>query len=58
MRILYQIISWISLVGTLLPSMLYCAGMMSLDMVKWIMLISTLIWFAITPLWMERKQTE
>ncbi len=55
MRIILQIISWIALAATLVPSMLYCVGSMPLDMVKWIMLLATIVWFAVTPFWMNRK---
>jgi hypothetical protein len=28
----------------------------SLDFVKWIMLLSTVVWFVFTPLWMGREE--
>lgn len=56
MRRILQFISIVSLIGTLAPSMLYCAGMMaSLDRVQWIMNLSMIVWFVVTPFWMERK---
>ncbi len=56
MRIILILISLIALLATVLPSMIYCAGGMSLEMVKWIMLLATIVWFAVTPFWMNRKQ--
>jgi hypothetical protein len=55
MKTIFQIISFIALAGTLLPSVIYCAGGMPLDIVKWIMLLSTIVWFVFTPLWMNKK---
>lgn len=58
MRILLQFVSLIALLATVVPSMIYCAGGMALEMVKWIMLLATIVWFAVTPFWMNRKQEE
>lgn len=55
MKPVLQILSWTALAGTVVPSMVYCAGGMDLNLVKWIMLLSTILWFAVTPLWMEGK---
>lgn len=56
MRRLLQLISWLSLIGTVAPSMLYCAGALpNLEKVIWIMNLSTIVWFVVTPFWMERK---
>jgi hypothetical protein len=55
MRKALQTISWISLAAVLLPSVLFMSGSMSLDNVKLIMLLATIVWFIVTPLWMERK---
>jgi len=55
MRKILQIISLVALGGTIIPSMLYCVGSMPLDIVKWIMLLATIVWFAVTPFWMNRK---
>ena len=55
MKTLFQIVSFIALIGTVLPSMLYCGGNMELDTVKWLMLFFTIVWFIITPLWMNQK---
>lgn len=55
MRTLAQIISWLSCVGTILPSILFYYGSMDLPQVKTWMLVASCVWFVVTPLWMERK---
>ncbi len=55
MRIVLQIISAIALGLTVIPSMLFFSGRMELDMMKWLMLLATIAWFVVTPLWMGRK---
>ena len=52
MRRVYQVISWISLAGTILPSVLFLAGQVDLDQSKLILLLATIGWFVHTPLWM------
>jgi hypothetical protein len=54
MRTAAQIISWIALLGTLVPSLAYLAGSLSLDAVKTWMLGCTLGWFLTVPVWMDR----
>ncbi len=49
-----QLISWLALAGTILPSLLYLAGRADLPFMKWLMLLAAIAWFAITPLWMGR----
>ena len=56
MRIVVQTISWLACAATLLPSLLFLTGHMQLDDVKRWMVFSTLVWFAVTSLWMGRKQ--
>jgi hypothetical protein len=48
-----KIVSWLALAGTILPSLLFFADRMPLDQAKLWMLVSTVAWFAATPLWME-----
>jgi hypothetical protein len=55
MRTIAQIISWLALVGSILPALLFYVDRMGLPEVKLWMLISTAVWFVATPLWMERK---
>ncbi len=47
-------LSLAALVLTIFPSLLYVTGVLTLDTVKWIALVGTLVWFAATPLWMGR----
>ena len=54
MKTVAQVISWIALVGTLVPSIAYLAGGLTLDAVKTWMLVSTVLWFVTVPLWMDR----
>lgn len=56
MRVVLQVISWVSLAVTLLPSVGFLTGQMSLDDVKLVMLIAAIVWFVATPLWMGRPQ--
>ena len=53
-RPVLQGISWLALGLTILPTVLYLAGQMELDPAKWLMLLATIVWFAVTPLWMDR----
>ncbi len=51
-----QIISLIALCLTIFPALLFFAGQMELDAVKWLMLAATAVWFIATPLWMGREE--
>lgn len=55
MRRLLQLISWLAFVGTALPSALFLFDKIDLDRTKWLMLVATIVWFAVTPLWMGRE---
>ncbi len=57
MRLILRIISWVSLLGLILPSFLFLTGHVTdLDQVKWYMLIATIVWFATaTPLMWKEK---
>lgn len=57
MRKIAQIISWLSLVGLIIPPCLYLAGMLPLPAVKTWMLVFTVAWFATVPVWMDRKKS-
>jgi hypothetical protein len=50
-----QIISWLALVGLLVPPIAYLAGSVTLAAVKLWMLVFTIIWFATVPFWMGRR---
>jgi hypothetical protein len=42
-----------ALAGTIAPAALFMVHAMPLDMVKSIMLLSTIVWFAAAPFWMK-----
>jgi nitrate/nitrite transporter NarK len=51
MRPILQIVSLLALIALTLPSIIFLAGRMELDTVKWLMLLATIVWFvAATPL--------
>jgi hypothetical protein len=54
MRVILQIVSWAALVATIVPSVLFLAGQMTLDQSKWALLAATVLWFVAAPLWMGR----
>jgi hypothetical protein len=56
MRRVLQVISWLALAGTIVPSALYLAGRIDLDESKWALLAATIAWFIATPLWMGREK--
>ena len=56
MVLVVKLISWISLVAVIAPSVLFLAGRMELGQVKSIMLIATVIWFVTAAMWMWRKE--
>jgi hypothetical protein len=45
MRLILRIVSLLALIALILPSILFLAGRMGLDQVKWVMLIATIVWF-------------
>jgi len=57
MRRIWQVVSWLSLVVLVLPSVLYLAGSdaMGLDRVKAIMVVATVVWFVTASLWMWKE---
>ena len=54
MRVAAQIASGVALVGTILPAVLFFGGGLELTQLKTWMFAATVVWFAATPLWMER----
>ena len=44
----FRIITWLSLIVLLLPSILYLAGTMELPQVKTWMIWSTIVWFGVS----------
>jgi len=55
MKNVSRFISWIALLGTVLPCLLFFGGLMDLIQVKQVMLVTAVVWFIATPLWMERR---
>ncbi len=54
MKTAARLVSLVSLVGTILPPVLFFAGQMTLDATKLWMLVATVAWFVATPIWMDR----
>jgi hypothetical protein len=52
MRPILQIVSLLALIALTLPSIMFLAGRMDLDTVKWIMLLATIVWFVTATPWM------
>jgi hypothetical protein len=44
-----------SLAGTILPAGLFVAGRLEIDAVQLWMLVSTVVWFVATPVWLTEK---
>ena len=55
MRVAAQVASGVALVGTILPAVLFFGGSLELIQLKTWMFAATAVWFAATPIWMERK---
>jgi len=58
MKIILQVISWLALGATIVPSMIYLGGAMDLEQVKLIMLAATIVWFLAVPLSLYFKPSE
>jgi nitrate/nitrite transporter NarK len=58
LRKIAQLVSWLSLVALVAPSLMFLAGKMELDRVKTIMLFATIVWFISASLWMWNSQDE
>ena len=55
MRTILIVVAVLSLVALMLPSILFLAGRMELDTVKWIMLVATVVWFAAGTPWLWKR---
>ena len=49
-----RLLSWAALAGTIVPSILFFNDQATLDQTKLWMLVSTVVWFATAPVWMDR----
>jgi len=58
MRSILQIVSLLSLVVLVLPSVLFLAGRMELDTVKVIMIPASIVWFITAAGWMWKEPGE
>lgn len=56
MRLACQIVSWIALAATIVPSLLYLGQRMDLNQATTVLNIATVAWFITTPLWMGREK--
>ena len=52
MRPILQIVSLLALIVLTLPSIIFLAGRIELNTVKWIMLVATIVWFVAASGWM------
>lgn len=48
-----KLVGLAALAGTIIPPVAFLCGAMSLDLVKGIMFVSTILWFVAAPLWMK-----
>ena len=48
-----KLVGLAALAGTILPPVAFLFGSMSLDIVKGIMFVSTILWFVAAPWWMR-----
>ncbi|MEQ9438300.1 MAG: hypothetical protein RIG62_04600 [Cyclobacteriaceae bacterium] len=55
MKLLLQLISLVGLLLTIVPSLLYFTGSLSLSTQQWLMFIGTLLWFSTAPFWMNKR---
>jgi len=58
MRPILQIVSLLALIALTLPSVIFLAGRLELDTVKWIMLIATVVWFVAATPWMWKDKAK
>ena len=55
-RRIFQVVSWLALAGTIVPSMIFLGGSTGLGPMKSFMLLAAIVWFVATPLWMGRAK--
>ena len=55
MSTIARVVSFVSLVATIVPPAVFLGGGMELDQVKTWMLVGTIGWFAATLLWMKKE---
>ncbi|MCU0961610.1 MAG: hypothetical protein MUF48_16060 [Pirellulaceae bacterium] len=58
LRTLLQLLSWLALLATILPPLLFLTGGIELVQCHVSMLTATFLWFVVTPCWMERQSAQ
>lgn len=53
---LLKLLSVAALAAVVVPSCLYFTGALEHNGAKWAALLATILWFAVTPLWMGRDR--
>jgi len=56
MNKLLKLVSLVALAAIVVPGFLYFSGVLEHNFVKWLALLATIVWFAVTPLWMGRDR--
>jgi len=56
MRQIAKYFALLMLIVLIAPSMFYLTGKMTLDTVKWLMLLATIAWFVSATLWMWHEE--
>jgi hypothetical protein len=57
MRRALQLVSWLALAGIVIPPVLYFAGGLTLEAVKTVTMVATILWFVATPFWMNSRSS-
>ncbi|MCG6921034.1 MAG: hypothetical protein PVJ73_07885 [Acidobacteriota bacterium] len=55
MRKVLQLASSLALAGIVIPPILYFRGELAHDVMRTVMLLATILWFVVTPFWMNRR---
>jgi hypothetical protein len=55
MRKVLQLASSLALAGIVIPPILYFRGELAHDVMTTVMLLATILWFVVTPFWMNRR---
>ena len=53
-----KLISLVSLLTLIVPSLCFLAGVGDLPRIKWIMLASTIVWFITAPMYMWKNNSD
>lgn len=57
MRPILQVVSLLALITLTLPSIIFLAGRLELNTVKWLMLLATIVWFVAATPWMWKDNS-